>query len=83
MPPADSLRDEVSYAIGALENGRHQQNADAYLAFLATAAAQDAYARFGFVRPGRMNSRSSRSSESDSRGQCCNRTEAAIILPGP
>ena len=50
LPPADSLRDEVSYAIGALQNGRHRQNAEAYLAFLGTAAAQDAYARFGFVK---------------------------------
>lgn len=50
LPVADSLRDEVSYAIGPLENGRHRENADAYLAFLATAAAQDAYAKFGFVK---------------------------------
>jgi ABC-type molybdate transport system substrate-binding protein len=50
LPVADSLRDEVSYAIGPLENARHKENADAYLAFLATAAAQDAYARFGFVK---------------------------------
>ena len=50
LPAVDSLRDEVSYAIGALENSRHRGNVDAYLAFLATAAAQDAYARFGFVK---------------------------------
>lgn len=50
LPPVDSLRDEVSYAIGALENSRHKANADAYLAFLATAAAQDAYEKFGFVK---------------------------------
>jgi ABC-type molybdate transport system substrate-binding protein len=50
LPPVDSLRDEVSYAIGALENSRHRANADAYLAFLATAAAQDSYEKFGFVR---------------------------------
>jgi ABC-type molybdate transport system substrate-binding protein len=50
LPAADSLRDEVSYAVGALENGRHQKNADDYLAFLRTDAAQDAYARFGFVK---------------------------------
>ena len=50
LPAVDSLRDEVSYAIGALDNSRHKGNADAYLAFLATAAAQDAYARFGFVK---------------------------------
>jgi len=50
LPAADSFRDEVSYAIGALENSRHKENAAAYLAFLATAAAQDAYGKFGFVK---------------------------------
>ena len=50
LPPADSLRDEVSYAIGALSNGRHKANAEKYLAFLATPTAQDAYAKFGFVK---------------------------------
>jgi ABC-type molybdate transport system substrate-binding protein len=50
LPPADSLREEVSYAVGALENGRHKKNADDYLAFLASAAGQDAYAKFGFVK---------------------------------
>ncbi len=49
LPPADSLRDEVSYAVGALQNARHRANADHYLAFLATTVAQDAYAGFGFV----------------------------------
>ena len=50
LPVSDSLRDQVSYAVGALENARHSENADRYLAFLATTVAQDAYARFGFVR---------------------------------
>lgn len=50
LPAPDSLRDEVSYAIGALENGRNKENADTYLAFLASSAAQDAYAKFGFVK---------------------------------
>jgi ABC-type molybdate transport system substrate-binding protein len=50
LPAEDSLRDEVAYAVGALENGRHRKNAENYLAFLATDAAQDAYARFGFVK---------------------------------
>ena len=50
LPPADSQRDEVFYAIGALENGRHRSNANDYLAFLASSAGQDAYARFGFVK---------------------------------
>jgi ABC-type molybdate transport system substrate-binding protein len=50
LPPVDSLRDEVSYAVGALQNSRHQENAESYLAFLRSDAAQDAYARFGFVK---------------------------------
>ena len=50
LPPADSLRDEVSYAIGMLQNSPHKDNAEAYLAFLATAAAQQTYEKFGFVR---------------------------------
>ena len=50
LPSADSLGDEVSYAVGALENSRHKANAESYLAFLATAGAQDAYAKFGFVK---------------------------------
>jgi ABC-type molybdate transport system substrate-binding protein len=50
LPAADSLRDEVSYAVGALDNGRHRKNAEDYLAFLGTDAAQEAYARFGFVK---------------------------------
>ena len=50
LPAADSLRDEVSYATGALQNARHGASADDYLAFLATKVAQDAYAGFGFVK---------------------------------
>jgi ABC-type molybdate transport system substrate-binding protein len=50
LPASDSLRDQVSYAVGALENAPHRENADHYLAFLATPAAQDAYASFGFVK---------------------------------
>ncbi|THD59583.1 MAG: ABC transporter substrate-binding protein [Bradyrhizobium sp.] len=50
LPAADSLRDEVSYAVGALQNSRHQENAESYLAFLRSDAAQDAYAQFGFVK---------------------------------
>lgn len=50
LPAADSLRDQVSYATGALQNARHRASADDYLAFLATQVAQDAYAGFGFVR---------------------------------
>jgi ABC-type molybdate transport system substrate-binding protein len=50
LPPEDSLRDEVSYAIGALSASPHKAAAEKYLAFLATPAAQDAYAEFGFVK---------------------------------
>lgn len=49
LPPEDSLRDEVSYAIGSLTNSQRKQAAERYLAFLATPAAQKAYAAYGFV----------------------------------
>jgi ABC-type sulfate transport system substrate-binding protein len=45
----DSLRQEVSYAIGAVTTGHHAAHAAAYLAFLRSPAAQQAYANFGFV----------------------------------
>jgi hypothetical protein len=48
LPPSDSLRDEVSYAISA--NASRRDNADNYLVPLATAAAREAYAKFGFVK---------------------------------
>ncbi len=50
LPATDSLRDEVSYAIGALTNSPRKANATQYLEFLSTAEAQDAYARYGFVK---------------------------------
>jgi len=50
LAPEDSLRDEVSYAIGALINSRRRSAAERYLRFLATRPAQDAYAGFGFIR---------------------------------
>src|ERR1700730_7169407 len=49
LPVPDSLRDEVSYAIGALDNSRHKAVADRYLAFVASSGGQAAYAAFGFV----------------------------------
>jgi ABC-type molybdate transport system substrate-binding protein len=49
LPTSDSLRDEISYAVGALDHGRHKAAADRYLAFVAGAAGQAAYAAFGFV----------------------------------
>jgi Bacterial extracellular solute-binding protein len=41
LPGSHSLRDEVSYTVGALENAGHRENADRYLAFLATKVAQE------------------------------------------
>lgn len=49
LPPEDSLRDEVAYAIGALKQSPHKAAADRYLAFLATAEASNAYGKYGFV----------------------------------
>ena len=49
LPAQDSLRDEVSYAIGTLTSSPHKVAADRYLTFLASPAAQAAYAKFGFV----------------------------------
>jgi ABC-type molybdate transport system substrate-binding protein len=49
LPPEDSLRDEVAYAIGALAQSPHKAAADRYLGFLATPAARDAYSKYGFV----------------------------------
>ena len=49
LPSEDSLRSEVSYAIGALTNPRHPEAASSFLAFLATPEGQAAYARYGFV----------------------------------
>ena len=48
--PEDSLRDEVSYVVGALTASRHRANADVFLAFLRSSSGQDAYAKFGFVK---------------------------------
>jgi ABC-type molybdate transport system substrate-binding protein len=50
LPPEDSMRNEVSYAIGALTDSPRKAAAQRYLAFLASPAAQDAYAGFGFVK---------------------------------
>lgn len=49
LPPQDSLRDEVAYAIGPLDASPRQAAAQRYLAFLATPQAQAAYAKYGFV----------------------------------
>lgn len=49
LPPQDSGRDEVAYAIGALDGSPRRASAERYLAFLATPQAQAAYAKYGFV----------------------------------
>ena len=54
LPRGDSLRDEVSYATGALQNARHRASADGCLAFLATKVARDACASFGFAKARRQ-----------------------------
>ncbi len=40
---------EVGYAIGRLETGRNPKNAESYLDYLASDAAQKIYAKYGFV----------------------------------
>lgn len=49
LPPADSLRDEVSYAIGALKGSPKADAASKYLRFLASPDASNVYTRYGFV----------------------------------
>jgi ABC-type molybdate transport system substrate-binding protein len=49
LPPQDSLREEVAYAIGPLDSSPRKAAAMRYLAFVATPQAQAAYAKFGFV----------------------------------
>ena len=49
LPPEDSLRDEVAYAVCVIAKSPHQEAATRYLAFLAMPDAQAAYAKFGFV----------------------------------
>jgi ABC-type molybdate transport system substrate-binding protein len=49
LPPEDSLRDEVAYAICPLNASPRRANAERYLAFVASADGQTAYASYGFV----------------------------------
>ena len=49
LPPEDSLRDEVAYAIGALTNSPRKAMAENYLEFLKSPESQQAYAKYGFV----------------------------------
>ena len=50
LPDEDSLRSEVSYAIGMLTGTPHRDAAEAYLGFLRSPEGQDAYATYGFVK---------------------------------
>jgi ABC-type molybdate transport system substrate-binding protein len=49
LPPEDSLRNEVAYAIGALTVSPRKATAAKYLEFLKTPECQSAYGKFGFV----------------------------------
>jgi ABC-type molybdate transport system substrate-binding protein len=50
IPPPLNKQDKVNYAIGPLNTGRNQDNAAAFLEFLATDEAQGIYESYGFVR---------------------------------
>ncbi len=45
-----NMAHKVGYAIGALKTGRNQDNAGKFLNYLASADAQDIYAKYGFVK---------------------------------
>ena len=42
--------DKVGYVIGVMNNGRNKENAKKYLDYLTTDAAQNFYAKYGFVK---------------------------------
>jgi len=50
LPPADSFVNEVVYLIGPVTSGAHPKAASQYMRFLASAAGQDVYARYGFIK---------------------------------
>jgi len=50
IPAPYNKSEKVGYAIGALKTGRNKANADAYLKYLASGAAQAIYAKYGFVK---------------------------------
>ena len=50
IPAPFNKADKVGYAIGALTEGRNQENAARFLAYLSTNRAQKIYAKFGFVK---------------------------------
>ena len=45
-----NMSHKVGYAIGVLNNARNTNNAEQYLAYLATEQAQNIYAKYGFVK---------------------------------
>jgi len=49
LPDEDSLRKEVSYAIGMLKASPHKSAAEGFLVFLRTPESQSAYGKYGFV----------------------------------
>ncbi len=50
IPAPLNKKDKVNYAIGIMKNGRNQDNAARYLAYLATDEAQAIYEKYGFLR---------------------------------
>ncbi|MES1999971.1 MAG: substrate-binding domain-containing protein [Pseudomonadota bacterium] len=50
LPEKDSMKNEVNYFAGDVTGAPHAKAAAEYLKFLGTPAAQDAYAKFGFIK---------------------------------
>ncbi len=50
IPAPYNKQDKVGYAIGSLKEGRNQKNAMTFLDYLATDAAQNIYAKYGFMK---------------------------------
>jgi ABC-type molybdate transport system substrate-binding protein len=50
IPAPLNKQDKVNYAIGVMKNGRNQDNAARYIAYLATDDAQSIYESYGFLR---------------------------------
>ncbi len=50
IPAPYNMQHKVGYAIGTLATGRNPHNAERYLAYLGTPAAQAIYAKYGFLK---------------------------------
>ena len=50
IPAPLNKQDKVAYAIGKLNKGKNQKNADRFLSYLATEDAQNIYASYGFLK---------------------------------